>query len=330
MLPTNRQAKILNPQQSSRVSVNLAPKTENCEQPTEIHFNSAICHQWWQQGHVGTIAPAPTANVNQTRVYLRAECDRLYKAGYAAAIAPIDRNTWCRYRCIVEHYPIGSSERPLFWQEPDLPSHWPIALHQEGFCPIAHYYSAECADLAQVDPRYPELRDRFLRQGIQLRCANLNRPELDLNDIYRVAIVAFARNFLFTPIEQSEFLQRYQPLLPLLDPEWILIAEQAGTIVGFVLGLPDLFAPQTPTLILKTVACLPERQWAGLGRWLVASFHHRAHKQGYRCIIHALMHQTNPSLNLSRRYAQPFRRYALFGKVLSQSQSSLGLDHCVD
>ncbi|NEO85553.1 MAG: GNAT family N-acetyltransferase [Spirulina sp. SIO3F2] len=295
-----------------------------------LHCNGAKIHQWWQQGRVGTIAPASTTNVEQTLTYLRAECDRLYKAGYAAAIAPIARNTWHNYRCIVEHYPIGSSGRPLFWQEPDLPSHWPSALYQEDFYPIAHYYSAECVDLTQVDPRYPELCDRFLRQGVQLRSANLNRPEPDLNGIYQVAIIAFARNFLFTPIDQSEFLQRYQPLLPLLDSKWVLIAERAGAIVGFVLGLPDLLAPPTPTLILKTVACLPGRQWAGLGRWLVAAFHHRAHKQGYQRIIHALMHQANPSLNLSRRYAQPFRRYALFSKVLSQSQSSLGLDHSLD
>lgn len=304
------------------------PPRENGKRSPTISGDRALIQQWWRQGRVGTIAPAPTTSVDQTRAYLQAECERLRHAGYEAAIAPIDRNTWHNYRCIVEQdgaegrilkeNAAAVKTRPLFWQEPDLPDYWPLALQQTGFAPIAHYYSAECHDLTQLDPRYGELRDRFVHQGIRLRNADLDRPEPDLKEIYQVAIAAFAQNFLFMPIDWPAFLARYQPLLPWLEPDWILIAEDAsGAIVGFVLGLPDRLAPQTPTLILKTVAALPGRQWAGLGRWLVAEFHHRAQQRGYERIIHALMHQMNPSRNLSRRYAQPFRRYALFGQVFN-------------
>ena len=41
-----------------------------------------------------------------------------------------------------------------------------------------------------------------------------------------------------------------------------------------------------------------------------------AHQLGYTRAIHALMHEQNASRNLSRRFAQPMRRYALFGKAL--------------
>jgi hypothetical protein len=33
-------------------------------------------------------------------------------------------------------------------------------------------------------------------------------------------------------------------------------------------------------------------------------------------VIHALMHESNNSLNLSGHYARPFRRYALFARDL--------------
>jgi hypothetical protein len=41
-----------------------------------------------------------------------------------------------------------------------------------------------------------------------------------------------------------------------------------------------------------------------------------ARELGYLRAIHALMHEQNASRNLSRHYAHPMRRYALFGKAL--------------
>ncbi|MGB0561750.1 MAG: GNAT family N-acetyltransferase [Spirulinaceae cyanobacterium] len=270
-------------------------------------------HQQWQQGQVGAIAPAPKPSEAATRDYLRQESARLQAAGYRGAIAPLERNTWhSNYRCIVE-----SKGRPLFWLEPELPDYWHTALSQVGFQPIAFYRSAECADLGRFDPRYEELRDRFTQQGVTLRKANFHNPEAELQQIYGVAIAAFAQNFCFTPIPFTEFRQLYVPLLPALDPEMILLATVGETVVGFALGLPDALNASRRTIILKTVAILPQRQYAGLGRWLVVVFHERAAQQGYQSIIHALMHEANPSMNLSRRYAQPFRRYALWGKVFA-------------
>ncbi|MEM8637769.1 MAG: GNAT family N-acetyltransferase [Cyanobacteria bacterium P01_G01_bin.54] len=268
-------------------------------------------HQQWQQGRVGAIAPIATPNAATVQAYLAQECQRLQAAGYGGAIAPLKRNTWYSYRCIVE-----SNARPLFWQEPDLPDYWCGALAQQGFTPIAYYHSAECTDLGIVDPRYSELRDRFTQNGIRLRAVNLQTPTIELEKIYRVAIAAFAKNFCFTPIPFGEFHQLYEPLLPRLNPEMVLLAAAGETIIGFALGIPDLRASSKQTVILKTVAVLTQRRYGGLGRWLVAAFHNRAAKQGYQRIIHALMHDANFSCNLSRRYAtQTFRRYALWGKV---------------
>ena len=71
------------------------------------------------------------------------------------------------------------------------------------------------------------------------------------------------------------------------------------------------------TLIVKTLAVRPGRAYAGLGAWLLAEVHRSARQLGYTRAIHALMHESNRSKNLSAHYAQPLRRYALFSKKLS-------------
>ena len=56
---------------------------------------------------------------------------------------------------------------------------------------------------------------------------------------------------------------------------------------------------------------------AGLGAWLLQEVQHRASQRGFRRVIHALMHESNNSLNLSRRFAEPFRRYTLYSRSLA-------------
>jgi L-amino acid N-acyltransferase YncA len=70
------------------------------------------------------------------------------------------------------------------------------------------------------------------------------------------------------------------------------------------------------TVIVKTVAVLPGRRLAGLGNVLVARCQQAARALGFRRAIHALMHESNNSRNLSAHYAKPFRRYTIFARDL--------------
>jgi hypothetical protein len=78
--------------------------------------------------------------------------------------------------------------------------------------------------------------------------------------------------------------------------------------------LQQRYTQTIDTVILKTVAVLPGRACAGLGNLLVAKVQAIAAQLGYTRAIHALIHDGNPSRNLSSRYAVPIRRYTLFSK----------------
>jgi GNAT superfamily N-acetyltransferase len=227
----------------------------------------------------------------------------------------MDGNTWRRYRLITER---GSE--PVFFREPDNPEDWPRHFLDNGFTPFAYYSSAMTTDLSRKDPRMEQVADRLAAQGVRIRPLNPRGLEEDLHRIYTVARISFRNNFLYAPIEEAEFFAQYRQLLLCVRPGLILIAEFRERPIGFLFAFPDLLQARRgrsiDTVILKTVAVLPDRAHAGLGGLLVARGHEVARNLGYTRAIHALMHEHNNSRNISRHYAETIRRYALFARAL--------------
>jgi GNAT superfamily N-acetyltransferase len=281
----------------------------------------ARCSLWWTRtpslrGHrVGLIGHYAARDAAASGLLLERACRELAGRGCSVVVGPMDGSTWRRYRLVTER-----GGEPTFFLEPDNPDDWPDHFLALGFQPIAHYISAVNCDLSREDPRVSHIADRLLAQGICIRPVDPRRIEDDLRRIYAVAAVSFRNNFLYTPIAETDFLAQYRALLPALRPELVLIAEAADQPVGFIFAVPDLKQAERgrpiDTVIAKTVAVLPEQAHAGLGSLLLAVCQRTASQLGYMRAIHALIHEQNVSRNLSRHYAHPMRRYALFGKVL--------------
>jgi GNAT superfamily N-acetyltransferase len=244
-------------------------------------------------------------------------CRELAARGCTLAVGPMDGSTWRRYRFMTER---GSE--PVFFLEPDNPDDWPGHFLALGFRPMAHYISAVNDDLSRTDPRARDIAHRMTAQQIRIRPLNPDRVEDDLRRIYAVSEVSFRDNVLYSPISAAEFLEQYRPLLPRVRPELVLIAERHGEPVGFVFAVPDLRQAERgrsiETVVVKSIAVLPERAHGGLGTLLLAECHAIARTLGYTRAIHALIHEHNVSRNISRHTARPMRRYTLFAKVLGR------------
>ncbi len=136
-------------------------------------------------------------------------------------------------------------------------------------------------------------------------------------------LASFERNFLYAPIAEEEFLHDGRALLPFVRPELTFLAERDGQLVAFLMALPDVLQAQrghpVDTVIVKTVAVAPMLSGCGVGSALVTLAHDRARSLGFRRAIHALMHDSNPSLRISRRSARVFRRYALLARPTNAS-----------
>jgi GNAT superfamily N-acetyltransferase len=233
----------------------------------------------------------------------------------------MDGNTWRPYRHVTE-----PGVEPAFFLEPTNPPDFPLAFSNAGFSPLAQYYSAVATDLTHRDPRMEVVGQRLDAAGITIRTFDPTRFDAEAARIYELSRVAFARNFLYTPIPREEFLAHYAAVRTVVRPELCLLAEQQGRLVGFLFALPDMCqrarGHAIDTVVVKTVAALPGRDNAGLGSYLVEQVQLRAHDLGYRRAIHALMHESNKSRNLSAHYARTMRRYTLFSKRLAQGSTA--------
>jgi GNAT superfamily N-acetyltransferase len=242
-------------------------------------------------------------------------CEALAAAGCTAAVGPMDGTTWRSYRFIVDR-----GDEPPFFLEPQNLADWPGQWASAGFLPIASYTSAVTDDLNAEDARSGDASRRLAAAGITIRAFDAAQPDAELRRIFSLSARSFSRNFLYSPIAESEFLEQYRALLPLARPDLILLAELEGSLVGVVVAVPDVLQARrglaVDTVIIKTVGVDPTVSSMGLGGLLVELVQRRASRLGFRRAIHALMHDTNRSRRISDRHATTFRRYALLSKAL--------------
>jgi len=275
----------------------------------ERRHAEAACAVWlngpsWEQTPTATIGRFSCTTADAGAALLAEVIEDLRRQGRAAVLGPMDGDTWHSYRLVVD-----AGNRPPFFLEPHNPPHAVEAFLRAGFLPVAHYASAIAGATG-------------LRSGlkgsadIRLRPFDPGAAERDLGLIFRLSSQGFRANAFATPIDESDFLALYQPILPHVVPDLVLLAEDAGgQPLGFVFGLPDFAEGATPrTVIFKTYAALRP----GVGTILADAFHKAARRLGFEQVIHALMHADNLSLRYSALTgATIFRRYELFGRRLT-------------
>ncbi len=258
----------------------------------------------------GLIGHYAAVNAEAGRAILEAACQPLQAAGCARVIGPMDGSTWKSYRLVSD----AGSEAP-FLLEPKNPLSWNEHFLESGFDVLATYHSNLCLSPAP-DERVPRVRERLAAQGITTRAANPAQLDAELEAIHDLALESFSRNFLYSPLSKSDFLELYRPALSKLPPGFTRIAEHGGRAVGFAFAVPDLLRPQMDTLILKTVGVRGGRQYAGLGALLGDELHDLARASAMPRVIHALIHDANVSGNASARTGGVMRRYALYTRPL--------------
>lgn len=283
----------------------------------------ACASLWWRATasldgrRTGCIGHLAAGDAGAAHAILDQACARLRAAGCAMALAPMDGDTWHRYRTVTDR-----GDRPRFVLEPwDDGGVGADVLTAAGFTPVARYVSTLVEDLTAADPRLPAVAGRLRAAGVTVRPFDPTRTDEDLARLHALSLIAFRGNILYTPLWADRFAELYRPILPLLEPELVLMAECAGETVGYAFALPDHAQAErgrpVDTVVLKTVAVRPGRAWRGLGAWLAAEIHRRAAAAGCRAVIHALMHEGNRSAAWSRRFGRVIRRYALFARALT-------------
>lgn len=284
---------------------------------SEIIAHAAL---WWNespamQGHqLGAIGGFAASDPESSKKLLDLACDALRERGCTIAIGPMNGNTWRRYRFVIE-----SNDHPTFLLEPSNQKNYPYWWQNAGFTELVRY-SSSIMTLPAPRSAPDQVCERLAKSGVSIRPIDSTHFEAELKAIYDISLKSFASNFLYTPLEERAFIGSYLKVREHIDPRFVRIAERDGVPCGFVFGIPDLNALQSgrkPALIVKTIAVDPQSHCAGLGSLLVDEIQQAATEAGYTQSIHALQHEKNTSLKITKRNAgEKFRHYALFQKNL--------------
>lgn len=224
--------------------------------------------------------------------------------GLSRIIGPMSGNTWHSYRFVSQ-----SDGSPPFLLEPNNKPHEAQVFHDAGFVEISRYFSAR-VQLAQAASQTPPATQAF-----EITPWDGTDPEQLFKQVFRLSVEAFSKNAFYKPISETDFLNMYMPVVPMMQRELIFFAHRPdGTLAGFLFGIPNYAeGPEPKSAILKTYASL-ER---GAGQHLAHRFHRTARDLGFETAIHALIHDDNQSAERSAAEgAEIFRRYALLGRRL--------------
>lgn len=275
---------------------------------------------WWRAvtslpgERLGCIGSFDAKDEEAARLLLEAAGGRLKEMGCSRAIGPMDGNTWRRHRFVVD-----AGERPPFFLEPSNPPECPGWWERAGFSVLSRYSSSRL-DLTEESSGMERLERRLEERGVRLRELDVARFEDELRAIHRLSLEAFANNFLYTPLDEDEFVGTYGKVRELVRPGFVWLAEDDRDLAGFVFGVPDVLAVgrgEAPDFIVKTLAVKPGRRTAGLGSLLVDRVQRSAREAGFSHAIHALQHESNTSLRITGRFGgSVMRRYALYSKLL--------------
>jgi GNAT superfamily N-acetyltransferase len=271
---------------------------------------------WWTAApklpgeSLAAIGHFAATSAEAARLVLDTACETLRARGATLAVGPMDGNTWRRYRFVTD-----AGSEPPFFLEPANPPEWPRWFADAGWRIHSEYVSSVNDDLSRIDASGPAKAKAIAGRGVVMRELRLADYDAELRRIYAVARVSFAGAYLYTPIEEDEFVAQYAAAKPAVIPSLVTIAEHEGRAVGFCFCIPDINERMqgrpANTAILKTFAVLPG--YSGLGGALADRTHAEARRLGFTRVIHALMHVSNDrSRALSKRIAHEIRRYALF------------------
>jgi GNAT superfamily N-acetyltransferase len=280
------------------------------------------CSLWWrntpQLGNqrVGIIGHYAAGDDETAQALLAHACNELRAHSCSLAVGPMNANTWSDYRFVTE---FGSE--PQFWLEPANPPEWPQQFVRNNFQPLAQYFSALNERLDHQERGLDQVAQPLRTAGVRLRPVSEQTFDDDVRRIFSVARVAFRSNMLFSEPDEHEFICQSRPLRRFAALELSWVAEHHGQTVGFLFAVPDMLEEarlgRSQSVIIKTLATIPERAYAGLGQLMLAHVQRHSLKQGYTRAIHALMRDVGSMRRLSGRYARPIRRYTLFAKALT-------------
>ena len=269
--------------------------------------------------HVGCIGDLVADDIEYGIMLIEKATEVLEEKGVKVIYGPMNGTTWNQYRCLKY-----TNNEPEFLLEKVGSIDQNDMFKDAGFNLCYEYLSTK----GKIKDAYTsdfldELQNELEDNGIFIRNFNKENAEQDLKSIFKVAMYGFSHNPLYTDIPEEMFIKQYSQYIGSCDEDFILIAEKEDKVIGFLFAMPDynevqiLGKKKPETLILKTIAVLPEYENYSIGSSMLDMIRKKAIEKKYKNWIFAFMYKNNTSTRMSKRNnTYLLREYALYKKEL--------------
>ncbi|MBI1226105.1 MAG: hypothetical protein GC192_12790 [Bacteroidetes bacterium] len=85
-----------------------------------------------------------------------------------------------------------------------------------------------------------KLKERLATRGITFRTVNMKKFKQELVQVRDVYKAAWDKNWGFVPPTDAEFDHLAEGMKMVIDPDFAILAEQNGKLIGFALAVPDI------------------------------------------------------------------------------------------
>lgn len=272
-----------------------------------IYNNPQLVYNKQQAGCIGSYECENDAET--ACIILQKAFEQLKELKLSYVIGPMNGSTWDNYRFSTHH------NTAPFLLEPHHHLYYNDQFRDNGFEVISNYTSSFDTALPHNLPELLEREHHFTALGVTIRSINLEQFEHELERLYPFVTEAFQTNFLYTPIEWESFRDKYKEALKIIDPNFVLIAENAEQEpIGFVFAYQNLYCKTEKQLVIKTIARSYNKKWSGLGHVIANQVISNAKQYGFSALIHAFMIQEATSTEISRNFSgEVYKHYALYG-----------------
>ncbi|NEP16863.1 MAG: hypothetical protein F6J97_08145 [Leptolyngbya sp. SIO4C1] len=188
---------------------------------------------------------------------LETASDWLRQQGMTRGRGPIDLSTHNSCFFLVDGF-----ESPPMVMMPYNPPYYPDFIERAGWQKAKDAYAYDFPIETVLDDKFERAYGIARKAGVTFRPIHTQGEafEQDCKALYQLFTTAFAGNWSSTPRTEAEFMAEAKELQSLVDPDVFVIAEHAGQMIGFFMGLPDYNIP------LKRVK--GRLNWLGLLKFL--------------------------------------------------------------
>jgi|SRR3989344_5026363 len=221
--------------------------------------------------------------------------------GINQLLGPINGSVWHQYRFIKEIDTSPFFKTELFCE----PFYYDLV---KKICSEEiPYYSAYRNDFNKLISITESFYKKMIDDGFTI-IESTEVTEKQLKDVLNLCKTVFKNSWGYIDISDTDFASLYssQKFSNHLSKVYFLQKDKK------VIGYCSILIEDNESLILKTIAILPEFQSFGLGNALIHKIHIDAQKNQCKKIIYALIREDNGVKRLPKDDAVIFRRYVAF------------------